>query len=86
MFSNPFSSEGRIRRSEFGISCIISGFQNVISNVLAMDESTVIIALVIYISLINSLFILCLLCVYSILFFVWSNMKANDLKPHLVEE
>lgn len=48
MFNNPFSTEGRIRRSEFGISCIISGFLNVISNVLAMDESTVIIALVIY--------------------------------------
>ena len=48
MFNNPFSTEGRIRRSEFGISCIISGFLNVISNVLAMDKSTVIIALVIY--------------------------------------
>lgn len=48
MFNHPFSSDGRIRRSEFGISCIISGVFNVISEVLAMDESTVIIAIIIY--------------------------------------
>jgi uncharacterized membrane protein YhaH (DUF805 family) len=48
MFKKPFSSEGRIRRSEFGISCIISGVLNVISDVFVMNDSTIIIALVIY--------------------------------------
>lgn len=56
MFNNPLSTEGRIRRSEFGITCIISGFLNIISNILAVDEKTFIIALVIYFP--NSCFML----------------------------
>lgn len=49
MFNNPFSTEGRIRRSEFGISCLISGFLNVISNIFAMDGNTFFIAVFMYI-------------------------------------
>lgn len=50
MFNQPFSSNGRIRRSEFGLSCIISGVINIITEILAASgDVAVIVAFVIYI-------------------------------------
>ena len=52
MFKAPFSFEGRIRRTEYGISLLIQSFLSVLLNVFIVTPEAAILALVLYIPLI----------------------------------
>jgi uncharacterized membrane protein YhaH (DUF805 family) len=49
MFKNPFSFNGRIRRTEYGLSMLIYLPFGIVANVMVADPSTVLIALILYV-------------------------------------